>query len=97
MGEPGGLPSMGLHRVGHNWSDLAAAAAAAAALFWYKNWITVVQGNKTIDQSHLWTEIDSKYLLTAQIHSALCKNHYVSIQWNITEMQEIFNIIDWGG
>ena len=30
-GEPGGLPSMGLHRVGHGWSYLAAAAAAAAA------------------------------------------------------------------
>ena len=30
MGEPGGLPSMGSHRVGHDWSDLAAAAAAAA-------------------------------------------------------------------
>ena len=28
-GEPGGLPSMGWHRVGHDWSDLAAAAAAA--------------------------------------------------------------------
>ena len=27
--EPGGLPSMGSHRVGHNWSDLAAAAVAA--------------------------------------------------------------------
>ena len=26
-GEPGGLPSMGLHRVGDDWSDLAAAAA----------------------------------------------------------------------
>ena len=25
-GEPGGLPSMGSHRVGHNWSNLAAAA-----------------------------------------------------------------------
>ena len=25
-GEPGGLPSMGSHRVGHNGSDLAAAA-----------------------------------------------------------------------
>ena len=25
--EPGGLPSMGSHRVGHEWSDLAAAAA----------------------------------------------------------------------
>ena len=29
-GEPGGLPSMGSHRVGHDWSDLAAAAAAAS-------------------------------------------------------------------
>ena len=26
-GEPGGLPSMGSHRVRHDWSDLAAAAA----------------------------------------------------------------------
>ena len=25
-GEPGGLPSMGSHRVGHDWSDLAVAA-----------------------------------------------------------------------
>ena len=42
MGEPGALPSMGRtesdttlpsmgwHRVGHDWSDLAAAAAAAS-------------------------------------------------------------------
>ena len=28
--EPGRLPSMGSHRVGHDWSDLAAAVAAAA-------------------------------------------------------------------
>ena len=27
--EPNGLPSVGSHRVGHDWSDLAAAAAAA--------------------------------------------------------------------
>ena len=27
MVEPGGLPSLGLHRVGHDWSDAAAAAA----------------------------------------------------------------------
>ena len=32
-GEPGGLPSKESHRVGHDWSDLAAAAAAAAAGF----------------------------------------------------------------
>ena len=31
-GEPGGLPSMGSHRVWHDWCDLAAAAAAASSL-----------------------------------------------------------------
>ena len=29
-GEPGGLPSMGSHRVGHDRSDLATAAAHAS-------------------------------------------------------------------
>ena len=33
-GEPGGLPSMGSHRVGHDWSDLAAAAAACPLSQW---------------------------------------------------------------
>ena len=32
MGEPGGLPSMGSHRVRHDWSNLAAAAAADSML-----------------------------------------------------------------
>ena len=32
MGEPGGLPSLGSHRVGHDCSDLAAAAAAGTIL-----------------------------------------------------------------
>ena len=32
-GEPGGLPSMGSHRVRHNCSDLAAAAAASLIVF----------------------------------------------------------------
>ena len=34
-GEPGGLPSMGSHRVGHDWSDLAPAAAAALTIPWF--------------------------------------------------------------
>ena len=36
QGEPGGLPSMGSHRVGHNWSDLAAAAAYifSSSVYW---------------------------------------------------------------
>ena len=32
-GEPGGLPSMGLYRVGHDWSNLAAAAARQCYVF----------------------------------------------------------------
>ena len=39
-GEPGGLPSMGSHRVGHNWSDLAAAS-------WYLGCIKSKQQIKT--------------------------------------------------
>ena len=30
--EPSGLPSMGSHRVGHDWSDLAAAAAVLSEI-----------------------------------------------------------------
>ena len=34
-GEPGRLPSMGSHRVGHDWSDLAAAAVCFLHLWLY--------------------------------------------------------------
>ena len=40
-GEPDGLPSMGSHRVGHDWSDLAAAAAATSCeelTHWKRLW-----------------------------------------------------------
>ena len=37
-GEPGGVPSMGSHRVGHDWSDLAAAAAAGSFLVVFSPW-----------------------------------------------------------
>ena len=39
-GEPGGLPSMGSHRVGHDWSDLAAAEPSQAILNnWSMDWL----------------------------------------------------------
>ena len=45
MGEPGGLPSVGLHRVGHDWRDLAAAVAAWSSSkdtkVHLKTWITI--------------------------------------------------------
>ena len=41
-GEPGGLPSMGSHKVGHDWSDLATAAARekkkSDSLYWMAAW-----------------------------------------------------------
>ena len=67
-GEPGGLPSTGSHRVGDDWSDLAAAAAA------------VMQLNKTALQlikDHLftnknWTCLKHTVELTATSPSAGC-------------------------
>ena len=41
-GEPGGLPSMGSHRVGHDWSDLAAAA------FWLPSLLCLLSHSFTV-------------------------------------------------
>ena len=41
-GQPGGLSSMGSHRVGHAWSDLAAAAAVYVYTLLYAYTYTVV-------------------------------------------------------
>ena len=46
MAEPGGLPSMGSHRMGHNWSDLAAAATYiknVSEYFFHVNMKTIFQ------------------------------------------------------
>ena len=37
--KPGGLPSMGSHRVGHDWSDVAAAAADCSVIITYAGFI----------------------------------------------------------
>ena len=56
-GEPGGLPSMGSHRVGHDWSDLAAAAAYSKGIQLHLEFITLNQKEKDkyhIDISYMW-------------------------------------------
>ena len=40
-GEPGEMPSMGSHRVGHDWSDLAAAVAAVYSLILF-GWAVII-------------------------------------------------------
>ena len=44
MGEPGGLPSMGSHRVGLDWSNLAAAAAGLQEAPLWCRWLRRVGG-----------------------------------------------------
>ena len=68
MGEPGGLPSVALHRVGHDWSDLAAAAAVGTLFRYdisqipYDYTVEVRNSFKGLDlidrvPDELWTEI----------------------------------------
>ena len=49
-GEPGGLPSMGSHRVGHDWSDLAAAASVISCACGY----TKHEGQTEVPSQVLW-------------------------------------------
>ena len=49
-GEPGGLLSMGSHRVGHDWSDLAAAAACQFYIKSLKCFLSYTSKKKKKDQ-----------------------------------------------
>ena len=53
MGEPGGLPSMGSHRVGHNWSDLAETAAAVLLVTGIQQQYDV-ETNSILHECYLW-------------------------------------------
>ena len=92
-GEPGGLPSMGSHRVGPDWSDLAAAAAAVRDIIGH-----LVNG---------WREEDSKmklcflicpaqFLMSHKLTSPnLCSSPSSSISVNITAVTPLWEL-DWG-
>ena len=66
-GEPGGLPSMGWRRVGHNWSELAAAAAAAFAESCFSR--TKPMLSKLMLRDIFKTHLFSKISLTIVINS----------------------------
>ena len=54
--EPGGLPSMGSQRVGHHWSDLAAAAMTTnvKTVFNYKGYVKRIKDREMQVQSLGW-------------------------------------------
>ena len=59
MGEPAGLPSMGSHRVGHDWSDLAESRAEHAKVLYIYPKICL-QVNST---SWLRTYLTNQYVI----------------------------------
>ena len=64
MAELGELPSMGSHRVGHDWSDLAAAAAAAFSCLTLKG--SASSPRWALHDAKLWAGLcSSQFHLTA--------------------------------
>ena len=55
MGEPGGLPSMGSHRVGHDWSDLVAVSSSSSDEERGEAWA----GMFPYESGFLWNQGDS--------------------------------------
>ena len=80
-GEPGGLPSMGSHRVGHDWSDLAAAAAARSKNRLVKGVVKMCKGLR------LWSEQGCKDFVHYLTYTQILKNlfssssHDTSYEW----------------
>ena len=71
-GKLGGLPSMGSHRVGHNWSDLAAAAAADVG--------NLISGSSAFPKSSLY---NWKFLVHILLKSSLKDfEHNLASTWN---------------
>ena len=54
-GEPAGLPSMGLHRVGHNWIDLA------AVIYYYTIYYFKMQCLKTVHMFYFISSLCQEY------------------------------------
>ena len=79
--EPRGLLSMGLHRVGHDWSDLAAAAAAA-----YTAYTTQYQKNKQPNLKKKWTEDLNRHFSKEDTQMTKHMKRYVA-SLTIEEMQ----------
>ena len=61
MEEPGRLQSMGSHRVGHDWSDLA-----AAALSFYRKWNCLRRCNYSAP-SHSTSYTELRFLMLCQL------------------------------
>ena len=69
MEEPNGLPSVGLHRVGHDWSDLAVAAAAILDDLSFLTSIWNVPDFLSYLKKKIWQEKQEKSILPRCSHA----------------------------
>ena len=69
-GEPGGLPSMGSHRVRHNWSDLAAAAAVDSTQY-------------LLNQHPCWMFWASHHINFCGLEIVSCCSFYCQCFWTV--------------
>ena len=69
-GEPGGLPSMGSHRVGHNWRDLAAAVTVKTLIPQMIPTTSSLKREKPPPHSDVVSE---KPCNTIEVFSAVCR------------------------
>ena len=79
-GEPSGLPSMGSHRVGHDWSNLAATYDARIGVLWSLagrcSWGCKIPADTDSPQ----TTHQNRPLSTAETRVLACPNHR---QWSL--------------
>ena len=100
---PGGLPSMGLHRVGHDWSDLAGAAASRVGKIPLVPWCShshqdeggslIIPVLSLTKQSRVSFRVTLRWFGCLHPSNRFCSiHHYLtveSIQQGDTEMQQV--------
>ena len=84
-GEPGGLPSMGSHRVGHDWSDLAAAAIDFQVIF-------LLLFSHLVMSNSLWPYgLQHARLLHPSLSPGVCSNSCL-LSWSCYPTFQVINL-----
>ena len=96
-GEPGGLPSMRLNRIGHDWSDLA--AAAAAILLWREihclsSWKNLFISIKRLQIQTPWIHDHRSKISNSHSQHGTPLEHTCSHPVTISKTPGIFNTVE---
>ena len=92
MGEPGGLPYMGLHRVRHDWSNLAAAAHHTSkflflSFFYERSSLAPLVGKR----KQALQNTSHCHLIVKHVASLLFRQHYIE-QYEIIDSWQLLTL-----